>query len=247
VRSIAPFLALFVGTLACATITNPTATTRGSRLIAPMHGYYAIYRAGERVGTERFSITSSAGLWRVTGEVEIDEPVEIVHGYELIVDPASEEPLGFDVWVELAGERERAIGVVEGRHVRVDVESIMGPGSGRVPYARGTVIDFASPLANTLALGLLLPDLAVGKSVHVRTISIALPLLQPAVTLQRYTLVGREDDVSRVTIDQEDRHTAPTALWVRADGLPVRVRTWPETGGEPYEMWMHVGDQPLSE
>lgn len=240
----APLIASSIALVSCATVSSaPAEGARGSRLIAPMQGWYAIYREGERVGTERFTITSTGGVWRTRGTVLLDDPVEVAHGYDMMVDPATEEPLGFDVWVEIAGARERALGVVEGPHVRVDVDSVMGAGSGKVPYARGTVVDFASPLSNTLALSLLLPQLEVGKSTRVRTIAIALPLLAPTVILQRYTLVGTEDGVHRVMVDQEDGHTHPTALWVRADGLPVRVRTWPEGGGEPYEMWLHEGEE----
>lgn len=232
---------------ACATTSADgaaRAAVSAGRLIAPMTGYYAIYRSGERVGTERFTITATGGVWRTRGTVELDEPVEIVHGYDLIVDPVSEEPLGFDVWVEIAGARERALGSVEGPHVRVDVDSVMGKGSGKVPYARGTVIDFASPLSNTLVLSLLVPGLAVGGSARVRTIAIALPLLAPSVIVQRYTRVATDDGVHKVTVDQEDGHTPPTALWVRADGLPIKVKTWPEGGGAPYEMWLHEGVPP---
>lgn len=201
-----------------------------------MSGRYAIVREGQAVGEERFTITSSQGIWRARGVIELDWPVEGKQGYDLMIDARTREPLGFEVWLELAGERQTALGHCEAGYVRVTTENILGKTETEVPYARGTMIDFSSPIFNALVLSLIGPHLVEGKLLPVRTIVLALPLLTPAVVLATYRLAGAENGLRRVAVGQDDPRSRPAAFWVREDGLPVRVRTWPEGGGAPFEM-----------
>jgi len=45
-----------------------------------------------------------------------------------------------------------------------------------------------------------------------------------------------EGELKKVRVDREDDETPPIALWVRADGLPVRARSWPRRGEPAFEM-----------
>lgn len=236
-RRAACFLAL-LSELGCASAAPFAAPTgRAARLLPPARGHYAIYRDGARVGTERFSITSSATAWRLAGTVELDA---LQQGYELLLDPRSEEPLAFEAWIEVAGARERVTGVVDGGYVAVELDSVLGARKGRVPYARGTMIELFTPLSNGVALALLLPELREGAPASVRTIALTMPLLTPSVLLQRYALAGSEGELRKIALTRDDGSGQPVALWVRDDGLPTRVRAWPEGGGSPYEMWLHL-------
>jgi hypothetical protein len=225
---------------ACAS-SAPPAAPQGrifSRLLPPSSGRYAITREGEAVGEERFTITSSQGVWQVRGEIELAWPVEGKQGYELSLDTETREPIAFLVWLEIVGERQVASGRCDGEFVHIETENIMGRTESRVPYARGTMIDFSSPIFNAVVLGLLGTHLASDQSVPVRTIVLALPMLLPAVVLETYQLAGHEGSLRRVTVGQADGKARPTAMWVRDDGMPVRVRTWPEGGGAPFEMML---------
>ncbi len=193
------------------------------------------------MGTEHFVITSSAGRWQLEGHLELSSPVSLTQHYLLVQDVAREEPLGVEVWLELEGVAQHAQGVIEGGYLVVDVDTVAGARTVRVPYARGTAVALDTPLASAPVLAALLPELAVGHSSRVRTISLALPYLVPAVSVERYTRATDDGAYARLTIDQEGGRSPPTALWLRADGLPVRARTWSSDGGSPIERHLTLG------
>lgn len=207
-------------------------------LLRPMRGRYTIVREGERVGEEQFAVTSSAGVWQVRGEISLSWPADSKQHYLLRVDRARREPLGFEVGFELAGERQTARGDCDGDYLNVHTENMLGVTDSRVAYARGTMLDFGSPLFNTVALALLGPHLEERKPIAVRAIVLAMPFLLPAVMVQKYTLMGLDGELRKVAVGPAtpSEEQLPTALWVRADGLPVRIRTWPEGGGSPLEL-----------
>ena len=236
-------LALGLAGVACApsgaqgVAEHPTAPARPERppLLAPMSGRYRITRQGVPAGEETFTITRTGPLWRVVGHTSLHGAVDVEQGYRLDVDAERAEPEAFEVWIEIAGIRERATGERRGDRFHVTVEAVSGKGEVDVPYGPGTVLDFATPIFNTLALSLLGPSLRLGAPIEVRTISLVLPTLRPVVVLQRYERHGDDGPLRKIAVGPGGA-ARPTALWVRADGLPVRVRTWPDGGGVPYEM-----------
>lgn len=206
----------------------PPGTVRPD-LVGPSSGRYRIEKGGEVIGYERFTVTSSGAVWRVEGEAVFSGPVDHRQGYLLAVDQRTAEPVAFEAWIEVMGARRVARGWEENGYFEIRVQGIGGPEKRSIPYARGTTVGFGTPLFHTLAMSLLLPTLVEKKPVEVRTIALSLPMLSPVVTLQRYTLHDRVDGVARV----ESKLAAakkPTGLWVRPDGLPVKVRTIDERG-----------------
>ncbi len=204
-------------------------------LIAPMTGHYRIERDGQRIGDERFTITSSAGVWRVEGRVELASPTESVHGYALSVDEATAEPVAFHVWFEMFGARRDAQGErTPDGYFHVETSGIGGAHTKDVPYAPGTAIAYDSPLFSTLAMSLLVRSLEADAPVSVRTIALPLPDLAPTVLLTTYALSKRDAGIAKVVMTRP-RTELPVALWVREDGLPVRVRTYVARGASPIE------------
>ena len=198
-------------------------------LLAPRSGRYRIERAGERIGYESFTITSSASVWRARGEAVFDGPASHRQGYLLAIDEKTAEPVAFEAWIEVLGQRRTARGVERKGIFEVRVDGIGGKELRTIPYASGTTLGFGTPLFHTLAMSLLLKDLIPGKSVEVRTIALSLPMLSPVVTLQTYTLRDRVDGVARVESKLAAARLA-TGLWVRADGLPIKVRALGDDG-----------------
>lgn len=232
---------LVVTAVACASGTSAGGSPRQPRTITDVEGWYTLERAGARVGAEHFVITSSAGRWQLEGHLELSSPVALTQHYLLVHDVAREEPLGVEVWLELEGVAQHAQGVVEGGYLVVDVDTVAGQRTVRVPYARGTAVALDTPLTSAPVLAALLPELAVGHSSRVRTISLALPYLVPAVSVERFTRAADDGGHARLTIDQEGGRAPPTALWLRTDGLPVRARSWGADGGSPLERNLRLG------
>jgi hypothetical protein len=204
-------------------------------LIRPTEGRYAITRGTDRVGEERFTITSSNARWTLAGNLELAWPVEQTRGYMLTIDERSLEPIAFSMWIEILGERQEVKGVRQADHFTVHAKTIAGEHQRDVPYGPGTVVDFDStPLLNTLVLSLLGPSLEVGHPVPVRTILISLPRLDATVLVEMYELRGKKDDLELVAVHPLGA-LRPTALWVRPDGLPVLVRSWIDDG-PPFEL-----------
>jgi len=226
---------------ACASGPSAARSPRQPRTITDVEGWYTLERGGARVGAEHFVITSSAGRWQLEGHLELSSPVSLTQHYLLVQDVAREEPLGVEVWLELEGVAQHAQGVIERGYLVVDVDTVAGARTVRVPYARGTAVALDTPLASAPVLAALLPELAMGHSSRVRTISLALPYLVPAVSVERYTRATDDGAYARLTIDQEGGRSPPTALWLRADGLPVRARTWSSDGGSPIERHLTLG------
>src|SRR5262249_10070171 len=156
-------------------------------------------------------------------------PVEQEQGYELQIDEATCEPVAFSIWIEILGERQEVSGRRDGAYFSVHTKTIAGERSRDVPYAKGTVIDFGSPLFNTLALSLLGSTLEVGRPIPVRTILISLPRFDASVLVVMYELRGRDGDLQKIAVHPVGS-LRPTAMWVRSDGLPVRVRSWVDEG-----------------
>jgi hypothetical protein len=198
-------------------------------LLAPRSGRYRIERAGEPIGYERFTITSSASVWSVRGETVFDGPASHRQGYLLAISEITAEPVAFEAWIEVLGQRRTARGVETQGNFEISVRGIGGKEARLIPYASGTTLGFGSPLFHTLAMSLLLPQLVPGKPIEVRTIALSLPMLSPVVTLQTYTLRDRVGGVARVE-SKLAAARAPTGLWVQPDGLPIKVRAIGEDG-----------------
>jgi hypothetical protein len=199
-----------------------------------MAGRYAISRGGQSVGEELFTITSSKSLWTVRGELHLSWPVDQAQGYRLEVDERSFEPVAFSMWIELLGERQEVEGVRENDQFTVHAKTIGGERTRQVPYARGTVIDFGSPLFNALPLALLGSTLEPGRPVSVRTILVSLPRFDATVLVEIFELRGVKDGLKQVAVHPVGA-LRPTAMWVREDGLPVHVRSWVDDGA-PFEL-----------
>lgn len=202
-------------------------------LIAPTSGRYTITRDGVVIGEEDFTVTSSGSVWRAKGEVRLRSPVESVHGYTLEIDEDSAEPIAFVAWFEMFGARREARGR-RGLDGFFDVRTfgIGGARTKQVPYAPGTILAFDSPLFATLALSLL--ELEPRAPIPIRTILLPLPDLEPTVLLTTYELFEERGDVRRVVV-RRSRTELPVAMWVREDGLPIRVRTFVTKDGPPIE------------
>jgi hypothetical protein len=198
-----------------------------------MSGRYAIVREGKPVGEEHFTVSSSASVWRVEGRVEITTPVEQSEGYRLDIDERTLEPLEFEVWLEIMGEREEVHGVRDAELFRVRTHAISGEHAQDLSYVPGTVIDFASPMFNVLPVVLISHLLHAGASVPVRAIRVSIPALDASTELETYEFHGEDAGVRRVAVQRTNRR--PTALWVRQDGLPTRVRMWIDDGA-PFEL-----------
>jgi hypothetical protein len=193
-------------------------------LVAPMTGRYRIEADGAPVGHETFTITSSAGVWRVRGDTIFDGPLDHRQGYMLAVDARSAEPIAFEAWIEVMGTRRTARGFEKDGAFEVSVRGVGSPEKRTIAYAPGTVIAFGTPLFHVLSMSLLVEGLESKKPVDVRTIALSLPMLSPVVTLQTYALHERIDGIAKVE-SKLAAAKAPTALWVRRDGLPIKVRT----------------------
>lgn len=199
-------------------------------LVPATRGRYEISRGDERIGEERFTITSSAGRWRAEGTIELSRPIPQVQRYVLELDGETREPISFVLEAELAGERLGAVGHrTDDDYFAIDSTTIAGKRSRRVPYGAGTALELGTPLSSTLVLSLLGPSLAPRRVVHVRTIAVGFPALEPYVALFAYELHAREGGVAKVAVSPAGAKR-PIAMWVRGDGLPVRVRSWAEDG-----------------
>src|SRR6185503_2256227 len=124
------------------------------QLISPTRGRYTITRDQEPIGEETFTITSSGGIWRAQGRLAIRWPVDRIQGYVLEIDQETREPIAFEAWMELLGERQSVRAQRDAAYFHFEMRTLRGERKRDVPYAPGTVLDFASPLFNTLALSL---------------------------------------------------------------------------------------------
>lgn len=198
-----------------------------------MAGKYTVLRAGKPVGEERFTITSSAAIWTVKSTLRLEGPLDSEQGYTLNIDEEAAEPVSFAVWFSLVGEKRKIVGELEQGFFRIKGRGLAGKIDRKIAYGRGTTIHFDSPLAHTLFLSLLLNKLEPGEAVPARTISVPLPKLTPFVSLLSYKLRGEENGLKKIEV-RLGSEGVPLGLWVRPDGLPVKMR-WLSTGG-PMEM-----------
>jgi hypothetical protein len=208
---------------------GPPAGPTRPPLVSPSHGRYRIEKNGERIGYEEFTITSSASVWRVEGETVFEGPAAHKQGYLLAISERTAEPVAFEAWIEVLGQRRTARGWEAKGNFEISVRGIGGDEARLIPYAPGTTVGFGTPLFHTLAMSLLLPALVPGQPIEVRTIALSLPMLSPVVTLQTYTLRDRVGGIARIE-SKLAAARAPTGLWVRADGLPVKVRAIGDDG-----------------
>lgn len=213
-------------------------------IVAPMRGRYAITRAGEPVGEERFTITASGAVWRARGVVELRWPVEQRHGYVLEVDRWTLETRSIVAWLELLGERQSVRGAVRGAQLELVVQAISGDRRTNIAWGPGTALDFGSPVFNAVPLARIAPRLTPGHPVAVRTVLILVPVLEPVVLVENYALRDVQGGLRRIAVGPGDA-PRPIAMWVRADGLPVRVRTWVDDG-PPFELRLEDPVVPLS-
>jgi hypothetical protein len=158
----------------------------------------------------------------------------------LEVDPSRLEPAAFSFAVDVLGERREVKGTLEADdHFHVRGAGLGRPFERRVPHGGGTLVDlFADPVTKLFALPLLLPALARGTPVPVRTVQFVAPALEPVVLLGTYTLRGERDGLRLVELEAGG---ARVALWLRADGLPVKVRAFGVGEGPPLEYRLAPG------
>lgn len=225
----AAFSAVFAGCYGHAVVPAAPVDTR-PKLLAPGRGSYTITRKNEVIGRELYTVTSSSGVWRAEGRVELTFPVERTQGWAFEIDEATREPRMMSAWIELLGERLEARGDRAAEFFHFESKTLRGERKRDIPYARGTVLDFASPLFNSFVLSMLGRDLPLKKPVRVRAIALTVPELEPAVMVQTYELRGTDEGGLRKISVSAVGHLQPIALWVRSDGLPVRVRTWVDDG-----------------
>ena len=204
--------------------------------VRPGTGTYRIEHEGRPVGEETFSIEAADGAWRTEGRVRWNDALARTEGYWLEFDASRAEPRALRLFLELVGERRS----VEAQ-IRAGFLEATGSGPGgalrrSVPYAPGTNVEFASPLFKAPVLSLLGPDLVPGDPVFVRTIVFTLPKLTARVELVRLQL-QEERNRQRLVVLERRGEKAPTALWVRPDGLVTRMRTWPKGPGGPRLEW----------
>lgn len=200
--------------------------------ISPHQGRYRIERDGQPVGHERYTVTSSAGLWIAEGEIQLAWPLDQTQRYRFEYDLEARRPRRFQVQVELLDEAQTVTGDCDGRQVAGEVTGIVAPERYEVAYGSGTMIDFGSPLFSALVFALLGPALESAEPIKLRSIVIPIPFLRPAVLLQELRFAGRDGDLRKVALGPHGRK--PAAFWLRADGLPVRVKTWADEGGAPF-------------
>lgn len=162
-------------------------------------------------------------------------PIERTQGYVLTIDERTREPLTVEAWIEMIGEKVRVRGRRQAEYFVFDMDTITGPHQRAIPYAQGTVLDFPSPIFNTLVLALIGPKLELHKPIRIRTISVTVPQMEPAVMIQSYELHDTDEHKTRKIAVSSVSGTKPNAFWVRDDGLPIKVRTWIDDG-PPFEI-----------
>ena len=199
-------------------------------------GVYRIERDGRPIGRETFAIESRRDVWRVEGVLRWDGPLSRSEGYWLELDASRAEPRALGLFLELVGERRSVEARVRAGYLEAAGSGPGGPTQRSVPYAGGTHVEFATPLFKAPVMSLLGPELVVGQPVFVRTIVFSLPELSAGVELVRFLLQERRPGHRLVVLERRGA-PAPTALWVRPDGLVSRMRTWPRGLEGPRIEW----------
>ncbi|MFO0728847.1 MAG: hypothetical protein U1E65_34025 [Myxococcota bacterium] len=227
---------LFLCTVGCASAPHHR-DNNNPALPRPIEGSFTILRGDEEIGSERFTITSSAGVFSLSGALSLGGALSSSQSYALEVDARTFEPRRFRVALALADEVERVEGTRAGDSFQVSIDNIAGHAERRIPYAKGTMIDLGTPLSHAVALSLLLPTLEERRPVSVRTIRAPLPLLIPEVVVLEYTLYGRSPESAehKVAVKESTSRGKPSGLWLGDDGLVVRARIFGEDGGPPFD------------
>lgn len=201
-----------------------------SGLPAARSGHYTLTMAGQPVGAEYVTITSSSA-WALTGRIEWTEPVPATTRYTLRV--AQDQPQSLEVRLELMSQARVMTATLSEGYLQVHVAG-MGPALTRkVAYGAGTSVQAVSPLLHTWVLGLLSPRLLPGQRVAVRTVDFEPPLLAPKVELQTFEVLGEQDGLRKIRV-LRPAPAPPQALWVAPDGFVMRARTWPKGLNAPF-------------
>lgn len=184
------------------------------------------------MGEERYTVTSSAGLWVAQGEIILAWPLEQTQRYRFEYDVKARRPAAFSISLSLLGETQTVTGRNDGTTLAGEVRGIVDPVPYEVAYGPGTMIDFGSPLFSALLFALLSRELESPAPIKVRSIVVPIPFLRPAVLLQELRFAGREGELRKVALGPAGKK--PTAYWVRSDGMPTKARTWADEGGAPF-------------
>lgn len=192
-------------------------------LPGPTSGVYVLTEDGREVGRETFTITSSAGVWRLSGHREVRGVVPSVLDYTLEFEERSAEPLGFQVKLEILGEERTVWGRRSMGYLHVQSSGVGGKLSRAVPYAAGTGLDGPSPVLLAPTLALLGPVLAQGEPIAVRTVVLVPPRFDPEVQLETFTSRDEAGPVRRIELELGGGG-GRVGLWVRSDGLVVKAR-----------------------
>ncbi|MEL7367637.1 MAG: hypothetical protein AAFN74_01900 [Myxococcota bacterium] len=185
-------------------------------------GAYIVERIDRAFGREVFTVTSSAGLWRVKSTRRSEAGQE---GFALTVDEATAQPLSFEVWKASEGLHRTVRGVRDEQgYFDIRADGVGGPSHQRIPYAPGTMIDAASPVFKSAALALLSDswsDDPLAAPIAVRTIRIDGPRLRARVVLSKLR-ARKAEGTTLVRLSRTDE--PDVGLWVDRDGWPVQMR-----------------------
>ncbi len=203
-----------------------------SELPPPHSVCFDLLLDGDAQGEECATITSSAGLWRMTGRRTLGPRHDT---YTLEVSQKTRQPTRLDWAITSAQDTLRVTARVDDVWVHVGVTGGARPFQRKVAYAAGTHLDFASPLASAWPLALLESQMKPTEEVAVRTIAFNGATGIPKVELNRFRLHDRIDGHARFALTSMGR-PHPEALWVKGGRL-VRARQWRRGADGPVLEW----------
>lgn len=203
-----------------------------SALLKSLSGSYLLTKGGQPVGREFVEVSaSSSTAWALVGRIEWSAPVAATTHYALEV--RQRQPVRAQASVKMLGTARTMSATVAQGYVHVEARGVGPKFQRKVPYAAGTALDLVSPVMRLWVLGLLSPRLLPGVSISVRTVRFDVPSLAPVVELQRLEVKGVQGDLRKVLVHRPAPHP-PEALWVTAQGLITRSRTWPRGLKAPF-------------
>ena len=196
----------------------PADSFRALRLPAPAIGAYEVVGPTGQRGDEHFTITATGGHWTLVSRRTMPHGEE---GFRLQLDAATTEPTSFRLWRRFDDIEQSVRGHREAEWLVIRRDGPM-PGTRRIAYAPGTIIDAPTPTFKAPALALLRDALRSEGQAVVRTLRFDGAFFAGRVVLTTLERRGRSGDVDLVRLSRADER--PAGLWVRQDGWPTRMK-----------------------